>query len=66
MIDIEIGNDVILGAQSGVIRSVPEKSYQFGYPSRDHLLMKKIEAYLTRLPELFKRVRRLESSDNKD
>jgi len=58
---IEIGDYAILGAQSGVTKSVPEKSFYFGYPARNHTIVKKTEAYLKKLPDLFNRVKLLES-----
>jgi len=58
---IDIGNNAILGAQAGVTKDIPENSYYFGYPARDHRVLKRIEACLTRLPELFKRVKHLEN-----
>ncbi len=57
---IEIGHGVTIGAQSGVAKSVPPGKTMFGYPARDMAETLRIEAALTRLPELFKRVRKLE------
>jgi UDP-3-O-[3-hydroxymyristoyl] glucosamine N-acyltransferase len=58
---IEIGDDVQIGAKSGVAKSVEAGKTIFGYPARDIMLTKRIEAALLRLPELLKRVRKLES-----
>jgi len=57
---VEIGDGVRVGAQSGVPRSIPAGKTVFGYPARDIMETKRIEAALTRLPELLKRVRRIE------
>lgn len=57
---IEIGDGVRVGAQSGVPNSIPAGKTVFGYPARDLMLSKRIEASITRLPDLFKRVRRME------
>lgn len=57
---IEIGDDVRVGAQSGVPKSVSAGKTVFGSPARDIMETKRIEASLTRLPELLKRVKRLE------
>lgn len=57
---LEIGDGVRVGAQSGVPRSIPAGKTVFGYPARDIMETKRIEAALTRLPELLKRVRRIE------
>ncbi len=57
---IEIGDGVKIGAQSGVNKSVPPGKMLFGYPAREIMLAKRIEAALTRLPDLLTRVRKLE------
>jgi len=59
---IDIGDDVRIGAQSGVSKSVAAGKTVFGSPARDIMLAKRIEASLGRLPDLFKRVRKLESA----
>lgn len=58
---IEIGDGVQVGAQSGVSKSIPPGKKMFGYPAREIMETKRIEASLSRLPDLFKRVRKLES-----
>jgi UDP-3-O-[3-hydroxymyristoyl] glucosamine N-acyltransferase len=63
---IEVGENSIIGAQSGVTKSLPKDSFCFGTPARDHLKTKIIEALLHRLPELFNRVKQLESNQNKN
>ena len=62
---IEIGDDVRVGAQSGVPKSVAAGKTVFGYPARDITATMRIEACLTRLPDLFKRVKKLESKPSK-
>ncbi|MEW5993619.1 MAG: UDP-3-O-(3-hydroxymyristoyl)glucosamine N-acyltransferase [Candidatus Zixiibacteriota bacterium] len=57
---VDIGDGVTIGAQSGVSKSVPAGKTVFGYPARDIMETKRIEAALTRLPELLKRVKKLE------
>ena len=57
---IEIGDGVRVGAQSGVPKSVPAGKTVFGYPARDIMTTMRIEAALTRLPELLKRVKKIE------
>ena len=49
-----------MGAQSGVPKSVPAGKTVFGYPARDAMLTHRIDASLTRLPDLLKRVKKLE------
>ena len=58
---IELGDGVKVGAQSGVKNSVPAGKTLFGYPARDIMEAKRIEASINRLPELLKRVKALES-----
>lgn len=57
---IEVGDGALVGAQSGVARSVKAGSRVFGSPARDMMLTAKIEASLPRLPDLLKRVAKLE------
>ena len=66
---LRIGDDVQIGAQSGVAGDVDDKTIVSGSPARSHALWKRIEAALTRLPELLRRVRKLETtvfSDSSD
>lgn len=58
---IELGDGVTVGAQSGVSRDIPAGKTYFGHPAREIMETKRIEACLSRLPQLFKRVRELES-----
>ena len=57
---IEIGDGVQIGAQSGITKSIPAGQVFFGSPAREAAKAMKIEACLSRLPELFKRVKKLE------
>lgn len=57
---IEVGDAAALGAQAGITKSVPPKAFVSGYPAREHMTAKREEASLAKLPELLKRVKRLE------
>jgi UDP-3-O-[3-hydroxymyristoyl] glucosamine N-acyltransferase len=57
---IEIGDGAQIGAQSGVGHSLEAGKIYLGSPARDIMKAKRIEACLSRLPELFKRVKELE------
>jgi UDP-3-O-[3-hydroxymyristoyl] glucosamine N-acyltransferase len=57
---ISIGNYVQIGAQSGVPKSVPDNEIIFGYPARPIMRTKRIEAVVNQLPELLKRIQKLE------
>jgi len=57
---IELGDGVQVGAQSGVKDDIPAGKIYFGYPAREIKKTTRIEACLSKLPELFRRVRQLE------
>jgi UDP-3-O-[3-hydroxymyristoyl] glucosamine N-acyltransferase len=63
---LEIGNGAQVGAQSGVTCDIPAGKVYFGSPAREIMAAKRIEACLGRLPELFKRVKKLEESEGSD
>ena len=56
---LKIGDGVILAARSGVMGDIEEGLYS-GLPAMKHILWKKIQVGLSKLPELIKRVRNLE------
>ena len=57
---ITIGDEAILGAQSGVNHDVPKKQFVFGYPAQEHKEAMKSHAHIRRLPYLVERLRKLE------
>lgn len=57
---IKIGDGAAFGAQSGVSSDVNAGEILSGSPARPHGLWKRMEAALPRLPELLRRVKRLE------
>jgi len=59
---IEIGDRAAVGAQSGVTKSIPPGVFVSGYPAREHMTAKREEAGISKLPELLKRVKRLEEA----
>ena len=61
---VEIGDGARVAAQSGVSKSIDKGQTVFGSPARDAGLARRIEASLSRLPELFKRVRSLEEKSD--
>lgn len=58
---LTIGDNVIIGAQAGVTRSIPSNTFVSGYPARPHKQATKINAYIQRLPHLYKTVIELKS-----
>ncbi|MDD3925778.1 MAG: UDP-3-O-(3-hydroxymyristoyl)glucosamine N-acyltransferase [bacterium] len=56
-----IGADTIVGAHSGVISDLEEGSFVSGYPARPHHEQMRIQAYLRKLPEMAKALRKLQT-----
>lgn len=57
---LKIGDRVQVGAQSGVINSLPDDTCIWGTPAKKLTETKKLEIYLRKIPDLFKRVKSLE------
>ncbi len=57
---ISIGDGVICGGKAGIIGTIKEPGTYLGYPARPHAQWGRVEAALSHLPELVKKVRRLE------
>ncbi len=57
---LEIGDGVMAGGQSGVTKSIKAGKKVFGTPAREIMKSKRIEALLNRLPDMFKRIKKLE------
>lgn len=60
-----IGDFVKIGAQAGVAKDLPDKSEVTGSPARPVKELRKAEAYMMRLEELFKKVREIYNKFNK-
>lgn len=56
---LEIGDDSFIGAQAGVSKDVKPGEKVTGYPARDIMTVRRIEAAETRLPGLLKEIKRL-------
>jgi UDP-3-O-[3-hydroxymyristoyl] glucosamine N-acyltransferase len=56
---IEIGDDSFVGAKAGVSKDVKPGAKVTGYPARDLMTMRRIEASQAQLPELLKELKRL-------
>jgi UDP-3-O-[3-hydroxymyristoyl] glucosamine N-acyltransferase len=67
---LTIGDDSLVEAQSGVPSDIPPKSIMFGYPAREAMHARRIEAIINRLPDYINRLREIERKvdkfDNKD
>jgi UDP-3-O-[3-hydroxymyristoyl] glucosamine N-acyltransferase len=57
---ITIGDGAIVAAQAGATKSVPPDTKVSGYPAKPHHIAKRVNACLQRLPELFKKFRKLQ------
>jgi UDP-3-O-[3-hydroxymyristoyl] glucosamine N-acyltransferase len=57
---LTIGPEALIGAQAGVICDVPAKQFYSGYPARPHAEQMRLIAASGKLPDLLKRVRRIE------
>jgi UDP-3-O-[3-hydroxymyristoyl] glucosamine N-acyltransferase len=62
---IEIGDGAMVGAQSGVSKSLAPGQAYTGYPARPLMEQRRIDAALSQLPELLKRVTQLERQGGK-
>jgi UDP-3-O-[3-hydroxymyristoyl] glucosamine N-acyltransferase len=58
---LKIGDRSIVGAKSAVLRDLEPSSFVVGHPAVDHREWKRTQAALRRLPELVRRVLRLEA-----
>ena len=58
---LTVGDDAKLGGGTGVIQDVPERAMLAGTPAMPHRLWLRTYSLIKKLPELFARVRRLES-----
>ncbi len=57
---ITVGDKSMIGGQAGVTKSVSSNTIVSGYPAREHKEAKRLEAYIRKLPELYKRIKELE------
>lgn len=54
---ITIGDNVVVAGKAGVIGNVPPNTVVSGFPARPHREAMKIQGYIQKLPELFKKLR---------
>lgn len=57
---ITIVDNAVFGGKTGIIGTIKEPGTYLGYPARTHAQWGRVEAALSHLPELMKKVRRLE------
>jgi UDP-3-O-[3-hydroxymyristoyl] glucosamine N-acyltransferase len=56
---IHIGDDAFIGAKAGVSKNVESRSKITGYPARDFMTMRRIEAAQGELPSMLKEMKRM-------
>jgi UDP-3-O-[3-hydroxymyristoyl] glucosamine N-acyltransferase len=59
-----IGAGSVVGGNAGVTTDVPPGVFWSGFPAQEHRAELKMQAFVRRLPELFARVKALESGDD--
>jgi UDP-3-O-[3-hydroxymyristoyl] glucosamine N-acyltransferase len=59
---LDVGDRSIVGAKSAVLQDLPADSFVIGHPAVDHRAWKRAQAALRRLPDLLRRVARLEKA----
>jgi UDP-3-O-[3-hydroxymyristoyl] glucosamine N-acyltransferase len=57
---LSLGDRAVVGAKSAVLQDLPSGAFVVGHPAIDHRLWKRGQAALRRLPDLLRRVARLE------
>jgi UDP-3-O-[3-hydroxymyristoyl] glucosamine N-acyltransferase len=62
---LTIGDNSFVEAQSGVPSDLPPKSVVFGYPAREAMHARRIEAIINRLPDYIQRLRAIEKKIDK-
>ncbi|AFY59823.1 UDP-3-O-(3-hydroxymyristoyl)glucosamine N-acyltransferase [Synechococcus sp. PCC 6312] len=63
---LSIGDGTMAGAKTGINNSLPAGSRVSGYPAMDHKLWLRMVAELKQLPQLIKRLRKLENQLSQD
>ena len=58
---VRIGDGCVVAARGGVIGNLPSGSVVSGFPARDHVSEKRVEAARLHLPEILKRLRHVEN-----
>ncbi len=61
---LKIGSNVLVGAKSGITNDVPDNTKMSGFPLKDHMEDLRIKMAMTKLPELLKRVKKIENNNN--
>jgi len=57
---VNIGPGAVVAAKAGVTKDIPANLFVSGFPARNHSKQKRIKAITSRLPEILRRIERLE------
>ena len=57
---LKIGSNVVIAAKSGVTNDVPDNSKMSGFPLREHMEDLRIKMAMGRVPELIKKIKKIE------
>ncbi len=57
---LKIGNNVVIAAKSGVTNDIPDGKQMSGYPLREHMEDLRVKMAMGKVPELIKKVKKLE------
>ncbi len=60
---VNIGPGVMVAAKAGVTKDIPANLFVSGFPARNHAKQKRIKAITYHLPEILKRLEKLEKSN---
>ena len=63
---LRIGSNVVIAARSGVTNDVPDGSMMSGYPLREHMEDLRIKMSMGKVPELIKKVKKIEKELSKN
>jgi len=58
---LSVGDDVVIGARSGVTKSIPAGKVVSGFPAIDHHEARRVRASFRRLPDALRRIKELET-----
>jgi len=60
---IKIGKGATIGGGAVVLKSVKDGDFVIGYPAQNHKEWKRIQAYLSKLPEIYKKIKKIKGED---
>jgi len=58
---VTIGSNTQIGGRAGITHNIPSGATVSGFPAQDHKKELRLQAYISRLPKLYERVKKLEN-----